>query len=85
MSDTLPPDLRDLLIRIDARLGTLVADVAELKAETRKTREEMAFMRGRLESIPTVWQTATLVFSVLVGLPVVASIAVYVLHLIGKL
>ncbi len=85
MSETVPSDLRELLVRIDARLSAIVGDIAELKADAKElrkdslqTRVEMATINGKMSGIPNVYQTFMISFGILIGLPALATVALAV-------
>ena len=85
MSDILPSDLRVLLSQIGAHLQRIDTRLDAIDASVTKLREDVAFVKGRLESIPTFWQSFAIIFGVLIGLPAVATIAVWLLHFSGIL
>jgi hypothetical protein len=88
VSDTIPPDLRNLLTRIDDRLGRIETDIAELKAMRRdieSLRVEVATINGRLTGMPTILQTVGITWSILIGLPTIAALAAFALRTMGYL
>jgi len=89
MSTTIP-DLRELLVRIDARLGSIVKDIDELKTDAKELRKdtqhlrvELAEIKGRMANIPTIYATFMISFGVLGLLPLLATLAVYGLRRFG--
>lgn len=62
-------DVRTALTAIEATLTNL--------------REDLGYLRGRVESVPTIWQVAGLCWSILVGAPVLVGAATLVLHRAG--
>lgn len=99
VSDTLPPDLRTLLdqiavrlARMDTRLDHIEADIGEIKADAKAAgqeivsiRVELATLTARVAGLPTIWQMFSIVFGVLIGLPVVSAIGIFVLKTAGYL
>jgi len=41
---------------VEARLARLEEDFRAIRADTSATRADVAYIRGRLESLPTTWQ-----------------------------
>jgi hypothetical protein len=88
MSDTLPPELRNLLTQIDGRLGRIETDISELRGMRRDTeglRVDVATINGRLAGMPTTLQTVGITWSVLIGLPTIAALAAFALKTMGYL
>jgi hypothetical protein len=93
MSDAIPAQpVRDLLTQIAARLGRIESDITELKTDSKEMRrditglrESVATISGRLTGMPTTLQAVGIAWSILVGLPTVAALAVFILKTTGSL
>ena len=46
---------------MEARLAKLEEDFRAIRADTSATRADVAYIRGRFESLPTAWQMITTV------------------------
>jgi hypothetical protein len=77
-------DVTDL--KIDAReFRQQTADnFAGIRRETAEqfttVREDIAFIRGQITNIPNMWQTYVIVWSTLVGVPVLITIGIFLLR-----
>lgn len=85
MSDTLPPEIRSILATIGEHLGRIEDRLTVLEKGLTDLRVEVAALKGqvdglghRMDALPTTLQVFGIVFGLLIGLPVLATIGVFV-------
>jgi len=52
---------------MEPRIARLEEDMREIKADLKSLRADLAWVKGRLEALPTTMQMITLVFGILGG------------------
>jgi hypothetical protein len=74
--------LKITLVEITAtlRLCATKSELSDLQKDLGKIREDGAYVRGRLENIPTFWQMLALISALLIGIAGIAFTAGKFLH-----
>jgi len=67
-------------ISTNLRLCATKSELSDLQKDLGKIREDGAYVRGRLENIPTFWQMLALISALLIGIAGIAFTAGKFLH-----
>jgi hypothetical protein len=52
---------------MEPRVARLEDEMREIKSDLKAMRADLAWVKGRMEALPTTWQMITLVFGILGG------------------
>lgn len=62
-----PPGGGGTFDNMEPRVARLEDDMREIKSDLKAMRADLAWVKGRMEALPTTWQMITLVFGILGG------------------